>query len=94
MLVSDETFHKMSSQSKETQFGETRARIPSLEHLIALKLHALKQDLSHRRILDFDDVSNLILKNGINLEESRWRDIFEKHGTLDLYERIRKATKA
>jgi hypothetical protein len=92
MLVSDDTFDKMCAQSKAAQFGDTSASIPSIEHLIALKLHALKQNLSHRRILDFDDVTNLVLKNGINLEESRWREIFEKHGTLDWYERTRKAT--
>ena len=94
MLVNDETFQKMAAQSKVTHFDEMAAHIPSLEHLIALKLHALKQELRHRHILDFDDVMNLVLKNGINVEESHWRDIFEKHGTLDLYERIRKATRA
>ena len=85
-------FEKMSTESKVTQFGETSARVPSIEHVIALKLHALKQGLAHRRILDFDDVMNLVLKNGIDLGESRWREIFEKHGNLDLYERLRKAT--
>ena len=93
MLVSDETFEKMAAQSKVTEFEQTPVSIPSIEHLIALKLHALKQDLRHRRLRDADDVINLVLNNGINLEESRWREIFERHGTLDWYERIRKATR-
>lgn len=93
MLVSDETFQKMSAQSKVTQFEQTSVAVPSIEHLIALKLHALKQDLRHRRIRDADDVINLVLQNGINLEESQWREIFERHGTLDWYEQIRKATR-
>ena len=93
MLVSDETFQKMSAESKVSKFEQTSISIPSIEHLIALKLHALKQDLRHRRLRDADDVINLVLKNGINVEESRWREIFERHGTLDWYERIRKATR-
>jgi len=93
MLVSDETFQKMSAQAKVTQYEQTAVSIPSIKHLIALKLHALKQDLRHRRIRDADDVINLVLQNGIDLEESRWRELFEKYGTLDWYERIRKATR-
>ena len=55
MLVSDETFEKMAAQSKVTEFEQTPVSIPSIEHLIALKLHALKQDLRHRRLRDADD---------------------------------------
>ena len=44
MLVSDETFQKMAAQSKMTQFDQTAARVPSIEHLIALKLHALNRN--------------------------------------------------
>ena len=93
MLVSDETFQKMAADAIMTEIQQTPVSIPSIEHLIALKLHALKQDLRHRRLRDADDVVNLVLQNRINLEESHWREIFEKHGTLDWYERIRKATR-
>lgn len=92
MLVNDDTFQKMSIEAKATEIEQIKVSVPSIEHLIALKLHALKQDLRHRRIGDADDIINLILRNGINLQESRWREIFEKHGTLEWYERIRKAT--
>ena len=34
---------------------------------------------------------NLIVQNKIDLREPRWRAVFEKYGTLDLYEKIKRA---
>src|SRR5688572_5586345 len=39
MLVNDATFDSMQAAAKDRGFGNTTAKIPSLEHLIALKLH-------------------------------------------------------
>src|SRR5580765_7442002 len=50
MLVNDATFNAMQAAAKPTDFGGISAKVPSLEHLIALKLHVLKQDLRHRTL--------------------------------------------
>src|SRR5437868_15482274 len=48
MLVNDETFAKMFAASKAMRFADAQVSVPSIPHLIALKLHVLKQDLPHR----------------------------------------------
>ena len=92
MYVNDQTFDGMFAASSPTEFQGVPVRVPSLEHVMALKLHVSKQELRHRRLYDWDDIVNLVLHNKIDLREPRWRAVFEKYGTLDLYEKVRRAT--
>ena len=57
MFVNDSTFDAMFAASTSQDTGVSQARFPSLEHLVALKLHVLKQGLRHRALKDMDDVS-------------------------------------
>jgi predicted nucleotidyltransferase len=94
MFVSDSTFAGLIETSKEVVFGPVSVRIPSLQHLIALKLHVLKQGLEHRMLGDFDDVVQLVLVNRIDLENPEWKSLFDRYGNEELYERARRATKS
>lgn len=94
MFVGEATFEGIYAASQPASFGSTEARIPSLQHLIALKLHVLKQGLAHRVLGDLDDVIQLFLLNGIDLNEPEWKQIFEKYGNQELYEKVRHAVKA
>jgi len=71
-------------------FG-VKTKVPSLEHLIALKLHALKNTRAQRFLKDFLDVENLIRINQLDIKSKTIRDLFEKYGTPDLYEKISRA---
>lgn len=78
MLVSDETFEQMWSASEEKELGYGRARVPCLDHLLALKLHALKQGLSHRTSKDAEDVEILVRRNRVDLKDARYELLFNK----------------
>jgi hypothetical protein len=91
MVVTDETFLKLAAASREKMIGEVTVRVPSVEHLIALKLHVLKQGLPHRTIKDFCDVQGLVEQNAVDLNSSEMRGIFERYGNEDLYHRIKVA---
>ena len=94
MFVSDATFDGIFGTSREARFGAATVRIPSLQHLIALKLHVLKQGIEHRMLGDLDDVIQLALVNRIDLEQVEWKQIFEKYGNQELYEKVRHAIRA
>ena len=91
MLVSDETFAKMHGQALQADFLGTKGLVPCAEHLIALKLHALKHGRIHRFLKDFQDVEGIVRKNRLDLNSEKCREIFLKYGTMDLYEKFVRA---
>lgn len=91
MLVNDETFGQIRSGSVEVEFAATAARIPSVEHLLALKLHALKHGRMHRFLKDLIDVEGIVRKNRLDLASEKIRQLFLKYGTLEIYEKVVRA---
>ena len=86
MFVGPETFQPMFAGGVERSFGEVSAKVPSLEHLLALKLHVLKQEIPHRFSKDAEDIETLIRRNNVNLQRQLIKELFLKHGTKELYE--------
>lgn len=94
MLVQEKTFATMFAASREEDLYGTRSRIPSLEHLIALKLHALKNGRFDRYLKDFLDVENLILVNRLDIKSENMRQLFAKYGTVELYDKVSRSLAA
>lgn len=86
MFVDDKTFTRLQESSESRDFGPSRARVPCLDHLLALKLHALKQTLAHRTAKDADDVEMLVRRNGLDLRDPRYERLFLQHGTREIYD--------
>jgi len=87
-LVREKTFQPMFAASREVDLYGTHSRIPSLEHLLALKIHALKNTRLHRFLKDFLDVENLIRINQLDIKSENVRQLFLKYGTVELYEKV------
>lgn len=88
MFVRPTTFKPMLDASHVVEFYGTTSRVPALEHLIALKLHAIKNTRRHRFLKDFLDVENLIRVNQLNMKSENIRRLFEKYATLEVYEKM------
>jgi hypothetical protein len=88
MFVGPATFKPMIEASHVVEFYGTTSRIPTLEHLIALKLHAIKNTRPHRFLKDFLDVENLIRVNHLDIKSEYTRRLFEKYATIELYEKM------
>jgi predicted nucleotidyltransferase len=88
MLVRERTFQPMFAASREVDLYGTRARVPSLEHLLALKIHSLKNTRLHRFLKDFLDVENLVRINKLDIKSENLRQLFLKYGTVELYEKV------
>jgi hypothetical protein len=94
MLVQEGTFATMWAGSRGENLYGIRSRIPSLEHLIALKLHSLKNGQFERYLKDFLDVENLMLVNRLDIKSENMRQLFAKYGTMELYDKLSRSLAA
>lgn len=66
MFVSGETFDKLHGDKLDLPFGDAVLPVPKPIHLIALKLHAMKNAERFKRGKDLPDILNLISNCGID----------------------------
>jgi predicted nucleotidyltransferase len=88
MLVREATFGPMFAASRKVDLYGASTRIPSLEHLLMLKLHALKNGRINRFLKDFLDVENLIRINKLDIKSENIRQLFAKYGSIELYDKV------
>lgn len=88
MLVQEKTFAPILAASRAADFFGVKARVPALEHLIALKLHALKNTRMSRFLKDFLDVEYLMRVNRLDIKSKSIRELFDKYGTPELYDKV------
>ena len=88
MLVSEATFRAMLAAGTRVEMFGASVLVPSLDHLLALKLHALKHGHVERFMKDYLDVENLIRANSVDVRSEKVRQLFEQYGTLELYEKV------
>jgi predicted nucleotidyltransferase len=89
MLVDGGTFAKLDADAREVAFSGVRARIPSLRHLIALKLHALRSGQANRRERDFLDVITLVQLNDVDLASREYVEILDRYATAAIRAELR-----
>jgi predicted nucleotidyltransferase len=90
MLVDDSTFTKLLADSEWLDYGGQRVRVIGTLHLIALKLHALREE--HRDLLgkDYLDILTLIRRNSIDTGSAPFQEVLNRHGTDSIRERLRR----
>ncbi len=88
MFVDTETLSKITKDAKEIIIAKQKFMVPSLNHLIALKLHSLKFNLKMRENRDLPDIIELIRVNKVNVRGSGFKEICLKFGTEELYNRV------
>ena len=65
IFLEENTFKKILEESKTIKIAGMNINVPSLNHLIALKLHAIKNNEKDRILKDLPDVLKLINTNKI-----------------------------
>jgi hypothetical protein len=65
--------------------------VPSLSHLIALKLHSIKYNPKLRLTRDLPDIINLIRINELNHKNPDFKELCLKFGTEEIYNKILEA---
>lgn len=93
MFVDEETLTKIKNEGQQIKIAGQKLIVPSLLHLIALKLHSLKFNAKIRLTKDLPDIINLIRINEINIKDKKFKELCLKYGTADLYNKILEAFK-
>ncbi len=88
ILVEPSTFHKILSRGQEVSIAGRFFKVPSLEHLIAMKFHALKNDPENRTPKDLLDIIHLVRRNGMDPQGVPFRKLCETYGASGLFEKI------
>ena len=65
IFADDATFSQMEAAAQEAMVLGVSVRVPSLEHLLAMKLFALEQG---KRLKDMGDIAELVRANGIDVQ--------------------------
>ena len=79
MFVDEATFGKLSSERQMLPVGSALLPVPSILHLIALKLHATRTASRATEGKDFHDVVNLIRTHRIDVANAPFREILTRH---------------
>lgn len=90
MLVNDPTFEQLWNDSIVLTDGYEHTRFVSLNHLIALKCHAIKHGHAGRVEKDVDDVLELVKINKVDVADEKFRQLILKHGLPTLYDKIKR----
>jgi len=89
LLVDPATLRRVCEDGKTVRIAGNDVRVPSLRHLIAMKLHAIKSDPSKRLGKDLPDIVALMKKNGLSLEDAGMAELCLKFGTSDILGKLR-----
>ncbi|MBF0483530.1 MAG: nucleotidyltransferase family protein [Candidatus Omnitrophica bacterium] len=93
MLVDRDTFTQFMKDANEFNIVGETFKLPSLYHLIALKLHSIKYNFKNRLVKDLPDIINLIRINNIDIAENKFKTMCLKYGTNEIYNRILEVVK-
>lgn len=88
MIVSDDTYRRLEAAAVDVPMPAVGIRAVCLEHLLALKAHAIRHGHPGRVEKDVDDVIGLVRANRLDVAEPRWRELFLKYGPPELHDKL------
>ena len=91
LFVEENTMKGVLEKGKEAEVAGRKLHVPSLEHLLALKLHALKNNLDHRESKDLRDIIEMARENKLDAKSTSFQKLCLEYGTPEIYEKIRRA---
>ena len=87
-LISDQlTVERLIAHGKKVSIAGETFVVPSLKHLITMKLHSIAGN-KKRELKDFPDVVQLMTANAIDPTKGDIKEMFRKYNLMDLYERV------
>jgi hypothetical protein len=89
LFASVETVAAMFKAGRQCDLGFGQVTVPSLLHLIGMKLHALRHNFAGRAGKDLPDIVALMQAAGWTARSPEFVALCGKYGSVDVLERIR-----
>jgi hypothetical protein len=88
LFANQRTYGILSDSSRNTTVCGETFLLPKPEHIIAMKLHAVKHGEKIRGGKDFQDIIDLIAANKLDRRSSDFKELCVKYGNDKIYGRI------
>lgn len=89
LILERHTFDQMWAIGEDVELAGCPFRVAAPEHLIRMKLHALRFGRADRMDKDMGDILQLMRKCGWTPETPAFQDACLKHGTQEMYAMVR-----
>ena len=88
LFANKSTYDKIAADGGIVNFLGMELVLPKVEHIIAMKLHAVKYGEGYRGSKDYIDIIELMKANSIDSTSKNFEEICLKYGGSELYRRI------
>lgn len=88
VYVDGDTWGKIALAARQVLWGERKVAVPKPEHLVAMKVHAMKNDPT-RTFKDMADIHFLMTRPGVDRDEIR--GYFEDAGLLERFRELERS---
>jgi len=89
LFVARETLKTVTDTGKRVVVRNATVVIPSLDYMLAMKLHALRYNYAQRAAKDLPDVAGLLRLRGWRLDSPEFADLVRRYGSAGILERLR-----
>lgn len=91
MIVSDETWARLRANAIAKPHGRRTVLVPSVPHLVALKLHAARSETRSTPEKDWNDIVELVRRHRLNPHDQEVADLVRRYGGEESLSRLRAA---
>lgn len=92
MFVDSATWKSLDEEAREETIAEQTVRIPRVEHLVALKLHAASSPTRGAREQDWEDIRQMVRTWHLDPAQPYFRELILRHGGEEAMKRILRYT--
>jgi predicted nucleotidyltransferase len=93
VFVNQKTFEGILEDSETAEIQGIKFKVPNLDHLLALKLHAMKQNLRRRGFRDITDVLDLAERNHVDVRGKKFQELCLKYAGKEVYRVVQELLK-
>jgi hypothetical protein len=90
MFVDGPTWETLVERASEMQLAGEQVLLPRPQHLVALKLHAIRSPTRGKPEVDWEDIRQIVQICALDPDEESFRALILRYGGTDALEKIRR----